>query len=157
MNSDFMLDFIAGGISAAVSKTVVAPLERVKILLQIQVMHLVPQWKIIQLMGKTEMDPSHFKSRALDFLPNWCMPNSGVFGVGRMPRRRSRRKLATMALSTASAESTTSKDSFPTGEEMSSTSSGIACADPVCHFFTWLNFFLTLFQVFSHAGAQLRL
>ena len=31
-----MLDFIAGGISAAVSKTVVAPLERVKILLQVQ-------------------------------------------------------------------------------------------------------------------------
>ena len=31
-----MLDFIAGGISVAVSKTVVAPLERVKILLQIQ-------------------------------------------------------------------------------------------------------------------------
>lgn len=36
MSKDFMLDFIAGGISAAVSKTVVAPLERVKILLQIQ-------------------------------------------------------------------------------------------------------------------------
>lgn len=36
MNSDFMLDFVAGGVSAAVSKTVVAPLERVKILLQIQ-------------------------------------------------------------------------------------------------------------------------
>jgi len=36
MNNDFILDFIAGGISAAVSKTVVAPLERVKILLQIQ-------------------------------------------------------------------------------------------------------------------------
>jgi len=36
MNNDFVLDFIAGGISAAVSKTVVAPLERVKILLQIQ-------------------------------------------------------------------------------------------------------------------------
>ena len=32
-----MLDFIAGGVSAAVSKTVVAPLERVKMLLQIQV------------------------------------------------------------------------------------------------------------------------
>lgn len=31
-----MLDFLAGGISAAVSKTVVAPLERVKILLQVQ-------------------------------------------------------------------------------------------------------------------------
>merc|ERR1711992_293428 len=39
MNKDFMLDFIAGGISAAVSKTVVAPLERVKIILQIQDAH----------------------------------------------------------------------------------------------------------------------
>jgi hypothetical protein len=28
MNKDFLLDFIAGGVSAAVSKTVVAPLER---------------------------------------------------------------------------------------------------------------------------------
>ena len=37
MSKDFMLDFIAGGVSAAVSKTVVAPLERVKMLLQIQV------------------------------------------------------------------------------------------------------------------------
>jgi len=37
MNNDFLLDFIAGGISAAVSKTAVAPLERVKILLQVQV------------------------------------------------------------------------------------------------------------------------
>jgi len=38
MNSkDFAMDFVAGGISAAVSKTVVAPLERVKILLQVQV------------------------------------------------------------------------------------------------------------------------
>ena len=36
MNKDFVLDFVAGGVSAAVSKTVVAPLERVKILLQIQ-------------------------------------------------------------------------------------------------------------------------
>ena len=36
MSKDFILDFVAGGISAAVSKTVVAPLERVKILLQIQ-------------------------------------------------------------------------------------------------------------------------
>jgi len=39
MNKDFVLDFVAGGISAAVSKTVVAPLERVKILLQIQDAH----------------------------------------------------------------------------------------------------------------------
>ena len=36
MNNDFVLDFVAGGISAAVSTTVVAPIERVKILLQIQ-------------------------------------------------------------------------------------------------------------------------
>ncbi len=41
MNKDFLLDFIAGGVSAAVSKTVVAPLERVKILLQIQVRYLM--------------------------------------------------------------------------------------------------------------------
>jgi len=39
MNKDFVLDFVAGGVSAAVSKTVVAPLERVKILLQIQDSH----------------------------------------------------------------------------------------------------------------------
>jgi len=44
VNRDFVLDFVAGGISAAVSKTVVAPLERVKILLQIQDAHkLIPQ------------------------------------------------------------------------------------------------------------------
>jgi solute carrier family 25 (adenine nucleotide translocator) protein 4/5/6/31 len=35
MNS-FMKDFLAGGISAAVSKTAVAPIERVKLLLQVQ-------------------------------------------------------------------------------------------------------------------------
>lgn len=33
---NFMKDFIAGGISAAVSKTAVAPIERVKLLLQVQ-------------------------------------------------------------------------------------------------------------------------
>lgn len=32
----FMSDFLIGGISAAVSKTVVAPIERVKLLLQVQ-------------------------------------------------------------------------------------------------------------------------
>jgi hypothetical protein len=42
MNNDFLLDFVAGGISAAVSKTVVAPLERVKILLQVQVANKKP-------------------------------------------------------------------------------------------------------------------
>lgn len=32
----FMKDFLAGGVSAAVSKTAVAPIERVKLLLQVQ-------------------------------------------------------------------------------------------------------------------------
>ncbi|KAF5294138.1 hypothetical protein FQA39_LY13509 [Lamprigera yunnana] len=35
-SSSFVKDFLAGGISAAVSKTVVAPIERVKLLLQVQ-------------------------------------------------------------------------------------------------------------------------
>jgi len=40
----FMTDFLAGGISAAVSKTAVAPIERVKLLLQVQHVqkHLTP-------------------------------------------------------------------------------------------------------------------
>lgn len=32
----FLKDFMAGGISAAVSKTAVAPIERVKLILQVQ-------------------------------------------------------------------------------------------------------------------------
>merc|ERR1712100_208746 len=32
----FMMNFLAGGVSAAVSKTIVAPIERVKLLLQVQ-------------------------------------------------------------------------------------------------------------------------
>lgn len=32
----FVKDFLAGGISAAISKTAVAPIERVKLLLQVQ-------------------------------------------------------------------------------------------------------------------------
>jgi len=35
-NKSFMTDFLIGGVSAAVSKTVVAPIERVKLLLQVQ-------------------------------------------------------------------------------------------------------------------------
>lgn len=34
--TSFAKDFIAGGISAAISKTAVAPIERVKLLLQVQ-------------------------------------------------------------------------------------------------------------------------
>lgn len=33
---DFFKDFMAGGISAAIAKTAVAPIERVKLLLQVQ-------------------------------------------------------------------------------------------------------------------------
>ena len=33
---NFMVDFMVAGVSAAVSKTVVAPIERVKLLLQVQ-------------------------------------------------------------------------------------------------------------------------
>lgn len=32
----FMKDFVAGGVAAAISKTAVAPIERVKLLLQVQ-------------------------------------------------------------------------------------------------------------------------
>jgi len=32
----FLKDFVAGGVSAAISKTTVAPIERVKLLLQVQ-------------------------------------------------------------------------------------------------------------------------
>lgn len=32
----FLKDFLAGGVSAAISKTAVAPIERVKLLLQVQ-------------------------------------------------------------------------------------------------------------------------
>lgn len=34
--SAFLKDFIAGGVSAAVSKTAMAPMERVKLILQVQ-------------------------------------------------------------------------------------------------------------------------
>lgn len=34
--TSFAKDFVAGGVSAAISKTAVAPIERVKLLLQVQ-------------------------------------------------------------------------------------------------------------------------
>lgn len=34
--TSFMKDFLAGGIAAAISKTAVAPIERVKLLLQVK-------------------------------------------------------------------------------------------------------------------------
>jgi solute carrier family 25 (adenine nucleotide translocator) protein 4/5/6/31 len=36
MEKNFLMDFMVGGMSAAVSKTMVAPIERVKLLLQVQ-------------------------------------------------------------------------------------------------------------------------
>ena len=36
-NSNFMFDFLAGGIAGAISKTCTAPIERVKLLIQTQV------------------------------------------------------------------------------------------------------------------------
>lgn len=36
MYRSFLVDFLAGGISAAIAKTAVAPLERAKLLLQVQ-------------------------------------------------------------------------------------------------------------------------
>lgn len=35
-SGSFIVDFLAGGVSAAISKTAVAPIERVKLLLQVQ-------------------------------------------------------------------------------------------------------------------------
>jgi len=35
-STSFVKDFLVGGISAAISKTAVAPIERVKLLLQVQ-------------------------------------------------------------------------------------------------------------------------
>jgi hypothetical protein len=42
----FMKDFVAGGVAAAISKTAVAPIERVKLLLQVQ--HISKQISVDQ-------------------------------------------------------------------------------------------------------------
>lgn len=42
----FMKDFLAGGIAAAISKTAVAPIERVKLLLQVK-----PKKNITQILA----------------------------------------------------------------------------------------------------------
>ncbi len=39
----FAKDFLAGGISAAISKTAVAPIERVKLLLQVKKKNCLPE------------------------------------------------------------------------------------------------------------------
>lgn len=44
----FAKDFLAGGISAAISKTAVAPIERVKLLLQVK---LFDWWKAVSRLA----------------------------------------------------------------------------------------------------------
>lgn len=48
----FLKDFAAGGISAAISKTAVAPIERVKLLLQVQ--HISKQIPVEQRYKGTQ-------------------------------------------------------------------------------------------------------
>lgn len=56
----FLKDFVAGGVSAAVSKTAVAPIERVKLLLQVQ--HISKQISEEQrYKGEFRSISSHFK------------------------------------------------------------------------------------------------
>lgn len=59
---NFAKDFLAGGISAAVSKTVVAPIERVKLLLQVQ--HVSKQIRADQ-QYKGKWTVGHFKNLEL--------------------------------------------------------------------------------------------
>ncbi|KAK9401898.1 hypothetical protein NXF25_010254 [Crotalus adamanteus] len=52
----FAKDFLAGGIAAAISKTAVAPIERVKLLLQVQ--HAKPAWQLmLEKLVLTESSP----------------------------------------------------------------------------------------------------
>lgn len=45
----FMKDFLAGGVAAAISKTAVAPIERVKLLLQVQKLTGVGRaWRVMR-------------------------------------------------------------------------------------------------------------
>lgn len=63
----FLKDFAAGGISAAVSKTAVAPIERVKLLLQVQ--HISKQISADQrYKGKSK----HLRSHRVADEPNQC-------------------------------------------------------------------------------------
>lgn len=43
----FMIDLASGGTAAAVSKTAVAPIERVKLLLQVSLLHKVDQFQLL--------------------------------------------------------------------------------------------------------------
>lgn len=65
----FMKDFLAGGVSAAVSKTCVAPIERVKLLLQVQ--HISKQIPEDQrYKGKIDQVTASFRSGRLGIKPH---------------------------------------------------------------------------------------
>ena len=75
-----MLDFIAGGISAAVSKTVVAPLERVKIILQIQDAHKhIPKDQRYTGKISRSLNSSHTEAKILNKSENSHFENL-IFG-----------------------------------------------------------------------------
>lgn len=63
----FAKDFIAGGVSAAVSKTAVAPIERVKLLLQVQ--HVSKQIAADQ----------RYKGKMADFV--YTLPVDAILGA----------------------------------------------------------------------------
>lgn len=60
----FAKDFIAGGVSAAISKTAVAPIERVKLLLQVQ--HI----------SKQIAEDQRYKGETTNFLLSFFLPRS---------------------------------------------------------------------------------
>lgn len=64
----FMKDFIAGGVSAAVSKTAVAPIERVKLILQVQhVSKQIPEDQRYKGTTQVVVGPRTFRPK----LPNY--------------------------------------------------------------------------------------
>ncbi len=52
----FLKDFLAGGVAAAVSKTAVAPIERVKLLLQVRFKIRIKEWIIIEFISNNLLD-----------------------------------------------------------------------------------------------------
>lgn len=63
----FFKDFIAGGVSAAISKTAVAPIERVKLLLQVQ--HISKQISEAQrYKGKSKKKNIKIPQKSLEYL-----------------------------------------------------------------------------------------
>lgn len=66
VGKSFLIDFFAGGISAAVAKTAVAPIERVKLLLQVQ--HASKQIRPDQQYKGKVIKLKHYVKRKLNYL-----------------------------------------------------------------------------------------